>query len=48
MVATLRNNDLEIIKKILEAFGQMDNFQKGYFLGRAEEMVAKEEKKKKE
>lgn len=38
------NNDLEIVQKILECISKMSTFQKGYFLGRAEEMVDKAEK----
>lgn len=35
----VKNNDLEIVQKILEYISKMNTFQKGYFLGRVEEMV---------
>lgn len=43
MIATLKNDDLVLLERIIRAIGQMDNFQKGYFLGRAEEMASKTE-----
>lgn len=39
-----KNNDLEVVQKILECISKMNAFQKGYFLGRAEEMAEKEVK----